>query len=375
MERSYLLDSECGKRLYRRILGSVVGEVARFSEGESASDTRNLYRALLTENGKRLLTFSATEAHFLSDSYSDYENLEELIALLPSLVGSGYHSFVRLFLECLLDFRKPPTPSDAYALWRASLPLLEDESLARLFEPFSDKRVVDMTSWLFPSAIALRECETVDAYLSAFREQVEKTDLLWLDLSGFTFASPDPYHAQKSFFAIRNGEGDDRDRDFFASQLLRVTGETCKTRNIPLVLSGKASSDGLKTLFAYLKRVDRMPRAFLSVPFESAARLEALLSELDSSGILSLFCGIVPSGLSIGSAASIKESLTLLATRYPVGRLAFVAESRTDIEACMEYECFLRLLSELLASSVQLGEISEPDAVTVGTNVLSAAIR
>lgn len=373
MEGSYLLNSEHAESLCEQISNTVNGRAISLAEGESACDKRNLYRVLLTEDGKKLLSYAATDAHFLSENYSDYENFVELLHLLPSLVGSGYHSFVRLFLEHLLDLNEPPTPRDAEMLWNASIPLLRDGTFYRLLEPFSKKSTENITRWFFPSADLLQSYEDFDAYLSAYRERVERADLLWLNLSTFEFVSPDPYHAEKGFSAIRNEKGNEQDRSFFASQLLRVTGEICKARNVPLIFSGKPSFIQVKKLFVYLEKVDRMPRVYYAVPFDCSTRLGEILSELKVSGILSSLNGIVPTGLSVSSSDSIDACLSLLAMHYPFGRLSFIAESKTDVEMRFEYERFLRMIASRLSAAVLRGELSDADAVTVGTNILASA--
>lgn len=373
MEGSYLLNSEHAESLCERISMIVKGRVISFLGGESACDKRNLYRVLLTEDGKKLLSYAATDTHFLSETYSDYENFVELLHLLPSLVGSGYHSFVRLFFEYLLGVCELPNPRDAEELWKRSLPLLEDRVFDRLSALFMEKRAEDITLWIFPTLNTLSEYETVDAYLSSFRERAENADLFQLDLSALEFTFPDLYHTEKSFSAIRDGKENGQDRSYFASQLLRVTGEICKARNIPLILSGKPSFAEVKRLFAYLEKADRKPRAFYAVPFDCSARLREILSELEEAGGLTALNGIVPTELSVSSSDSIDACLTLLAMYYPFGRLLFVAESKTDVEMRFEYERFLRMIASRLSSAVLRGELSEADAVTVGTNIMTSA--
>lgn len=373
MEGSYLLNSELAERLCRRISDTAKGKVVSLADRETASDNRNLYRVLLTDDGKKLLSCAATNAHFLSERYSDYENFVELLNLLPSLVGSGYHSFVRLFLEYLLDLHKPPTPCDAKRLWMESLSLLAAGSFDRFSEPFLKKRAMDLTSWVFPTADDLYEYETAEVYLSALRSTAENNDLLRIDLSSLEFVPPDPYHAEKGFSAVKEGRSDSRDRVYLISQILRVMGEICKARNIPLILSGVSSCAEMKSLFSYLERVDRMPRVYYAMPFDCSTSFREILSELDSSEILSVLSGIVPTALSVSSSDSIDTCLALLATYYPFGRLSFVAESKTDVEMRFEYERFLRMLASRLSSSVLRGELSEADAVTVGTNIVTSA--
>lgn len=374
-KKAYLLETDVAERIDRFLREKGNGRVCLPFDGTCFDgDPQNLYRVLLTENGKRLLSYAKTEEHFLSDSYSDYENFIELLHLFPSLVGSGYHRFVRLALEVLLGFSEIPKPSDADALWKASLPILRDGALDDLLSPFRDRQMLDVSAWIFPSRECLATYEGLDDYVSAYKRNIEGVSMLWLDVSELAFISPDPYHAVQGFSSIKDGDGDVHNRTYLSSQLLRVTGELCKIKSIPLVLSGEFPVAAVKDLIQYLRRMDRMPRLFYAMPFDDGRALVRTYEVLEDAGLLSLLYGILPHRLPYCSTDALTESLHLSAMRYPLGRLVFVAEGTTAAEVRMGYEGFRRVLSSFLSDSVCRLEISEAEAIAVGDRILTADV-
>ncbi|MBR2907382.1 MAG: hypothetical protein IKC26_04990 [Clostridia bacterium] len=373
-KKAYLLETEGAERIARMLHEKSNGRV-RLPDDRAFCDgkVRNLYRLLLTEDGRRLLSCAKTEEHFLSEDYSDYENFVELLYLLPSLVGSGYHSFVRLTLEYLFGCTELPSPQNADTLWRASLPILESGGFDGLLSPFMRTRSLNATEWVYPSFERLKAYESLDAYTVAYAESIQGAEILWLDLSDLDFISPDPYHANRGFSAVRAGNCDARDRTYLASQLLRVTGEICKTQDVPLVLSGDAPVSALRDFLRYLEKTDRRPRLFYMMPFDNERELERRYRVLADSGLTEVLSGILPSRLRCCCREVLTEALRLSAMRYPLGRLVFIAEGSTAAEVRMEYERFVRVLSNAFACAVLRSEISESDAVAVGETILTAA--
>ncbi len=372
-KNSYLLETEDAERINRSIGENVNGRVVLPLLGlPRKGDCRNLFRVLLTEEGKRLLSCAKTEEHFLSDAYSDYENFVELLCLLPSLVGSGYHRFVRLTLEALLDFTDIPAKEDAEALWKSSLPLLRDGAFDDLLSPFTVKRSVDVSPSVYPSKENLLQYESLGAYISAYRGSTKGASMVWLDLSALDFALPDPYHAEQGFLLVKEGSGDARGQAYLSSQLLRVTGEICTANGIPLILYGTFASSVARDLIQYLDRTDRKPRLFYAMSWGDGQALARDFDALEDSGLITELCGILPQRLPYCSAAALSEGLRLSAMRYPLGRLLFVAEGTTEAEVRIGYEGFKRVLSGILADSVQKLEISEKEAVALGERILTA---
>ena len=196
--------------------------------------------------------------------------------------------------------------------------------------------------------------------------------MVWLDLSALDFAPPDPYHAEQGFLLVKEGSGDARGQAYLSSQLLRVTGEICKANGIPLILYGTFSSSVARDLIQYLDRTDRKPHLFYAMSWGDGQALARDFDALEDAGLITELCGILPQRLPYCSAAALSEGLRLSAMRYPLGRLLFVAEGTTEAEVRIGYEGFKRVLSGILADSVQKLEISEKEAVALGERILTA---
>ena len=109
------------------------------------------------------------------------------------------------------------------------------------------------------------------------------------------------------------------------------------------------------------------------MPFDNERELERRYRVLADSGLTEVLSGILPSRLRCCCREVLTEALRLSAMRYPLGRLVFIAEGSTAAEVRMEYERFVRVLSNAFACAVLRSEISESDAVAVGETILTAA--
>lgn len=368
-KRPYMLGSECSEKLYKALRSESDGRVLfGMNRPLLSDDHRNLYRLLLTKNGKRLLSLAADGED--TENGSDYDRFVELLKRLPLLAGSGYYSFVRLMLEYFFDLSELPASEDAAALWNASVSLLRGEMFEGLLSPFMTVSIKDVTSWVLPAEIDSSKYGTLETYVSAYKSDLNDISALSLDLTGFAFLSPDPYHAREGFAALCAERCDETARMYFGSQLLRITGELCKEKDIPLLITGDFSKSATEALLRYLEKADRLPKLLLCLPFDNAREADRRYRSAEKSGLLDRIMGVVPTNLPYCSVSAMKETLALSAMRYPLGKHCFLAEGSTEAEIRMGYERFVRLLSEFLSDMIADCDITEPAAVMLGKEIL-----
>ena len=363
----YLQKTESEKHIYQAIVGSAFGRVPCFPTIEEGCE-RNLYRVLLTDKGSTLLRYAATEERAIFDGASDFENLETLLGQLPSLVGSGYHSFVCCALELLLP-GLDPSKMTADALWEASLPWFADGKSGEMSLPFRALRAADLTELILPSAAIFDGVSSLNEYKDRLSVMISECDAVSLDASELVFRSPDPYHAEEGFRAVTMGNADEKKRSYLSSQLLRFLGELAVKYGRPLLLSGEPT-ESLGQAVSYLKKNDRLPRLFYCIRFDGGGAVGRRYRELLRLGLLEELSGVIPTDIPYGSTATLSESLSASLTNYPLGKHCFLAEGETPIELRVGYERFLRILSRLLGETVSLCECTEEQAVAVGTQVL-----
>ena len=330
---------------------------------------------LVTPSGMRLLSYAESKDLSISSEASDFENLETLLQLMPSLVGSGYHTFFRIALEMLFSEETDPTECRADLLWERALPVLMDATLTRLTEPLRPLRVTDVSELIAVSSVPDPSLSSLSEYTDHIEAIVRESDAVLFDGGSFTFRSPDPYHAEEAFSKWRSGSDEFPSlRPYLTSQLLRVTGEFCCRYDRPLLLKGDATPDGFGKMIPYLKKNNRLPRLLYCVPMNGAREVGRRYREAEAVGLLSEISGVVPCDLLYQSSAALLDGLWESARCYPLGKHCFLAEGETSAELRVGFERFLSVLSEILTKELRSGEATEEALLAVGRRVLTGEI-
>jgi len=365
IERFY---SDLAKRIYDGIIS--VKRIPCIGDLHSDRSThRNLYRFLCTEEGMRLLSLAATENNRLSEEHSDYENFVQILHLLPSLTGSGYFRYAVTVIETFCGENSDLSPENAEALWKSSLfeiKMIDFDILSR----FQKVTVPDIADWICPDGNQLRNDMDFSEYLCAYERHIAQKDALYFDFTGIQFCIPDPYHSQLGFRARLLGEATAETDRWLSSQMLRVAGEICKKRDIPIIIGGAFDKEDTQALFYYLKKQERLPRVLLTIPMDSEESAMRMLLYAKESGVLENVSGLIPVETEHISFGTLRRTLLQIAQRYPMGKLVYLPKGKDVPETYIESVKFLRALSGVLAEQVYFGDCpNEETARSVGKRI------
>ena len=337
------------------------------SAWESYLPHRNIYRVLQTEEGRRLFSLAADEAHRISEMNSDFENFTELLHLLPRLSGTAYFRYAVAALHTFSGCQGSIDPTEAEAFWTEA-----NRRLAgiKTDDAYRSVSVTAIEPLLYPDTDLLRDYASIDAYASYVAQVLASSDAMRIDLNALRFQRPDPYHAECGFRAARSGDATAQSRVWLASQLLRIAGEVCKKQGIVWILSGCSSAD-TEEMLAYLERNDRLPRVMLSVSLESTDAVESALVCAEEHRVLEKCIGVLLCGMLSAPMQRLHEAFRRLTERYPIGNLVYLPAGKTVEENLIEHTQLLHLLSGFLAEAVYVGDCTDRDtAVSIGRDIL-----
>ena len=376
----YMLKDERAIRIYETLSVAAVGRVPLMTAGSfRETDCRNLFRFLITREGRPLLRYLDEDEFGSSSENSDYEKFLRLCDSIQDLSGSAYYSDVRLAMELLLPGGSVLSSQDAEHLWSSAIPKLKELTEEALSKPFSVVSLPDATQFLFPSMDALRQCETFDCYADLYRASLGSTPAVMLRLPCVKrFCAPNPYRVGEGYLSLRNAASPSEcdllteEATFVSSQLIRLTGEYCKERNIPMLLCGSCDPKLLRDIISYLKRQDRLPRLILSVNNREE------LADFEHSGALSLAEGVVPAfdRLSV-SNTELRTVFESICCAYPIGKILFLPVSGipgtpgTALEARILWERILRTVADVFSDWINNGDLEdEAAAIRLGQKIL-----
>ena len=380
-EKNILLDTETARELFWE--GAQSLPVCCFGKNRVVAPT-NVTELIFPTDEKRKTIFrlcGADEACACGKA-SDYEVFRALCSCAEALAGHPFLLQCQIVLNSLFDCDLLICPDHCDEIWRVTADLLSTKDIYRRL-PLSIRCFSDGQGSLSPAelistdsaclgegirkleAFADREIKDLSCLCSALSRllddiEKDKTYADPADLTALTdFTPPNEYEADQALKAVLRGEGadmDQRQKSMLRNQLLRVLGQECQKRGLPLTLliSG-ADMTSLSKLLHYLEKADALPRTVLLVgDGEEPTALATLCCEFEGINGSSRV-SICLTDWATQSPEQLERRIGEFAACFGIGNLMALSCNKHVLTAYCEQEYFKRVFCRWLGRQIEGG--------------------